>query len=468
MLDRNSAGLDLGAVRVQPHERLIVSATQRTTVEPLVMQLLLLLGGRAGHLVTRREIFERCWGAAPAGDDSLNRLVAVLRKALNQVAGDSVVIETVPGAGYVLRLAPDNGTSPASEADADVQQVIAAAFDSWRLGLPEPDHPRLERIRAACRARPTNAAAWASLALLCRQAAEYAEPETGGAYLAECEAAARNALALEAGQPRASAALASVAPLFGRWQEARQHLCAILENGNEDPVPRHDLAIVEMATGRVEAAKSLMDRLITADPLAACYAYKSIYQHWSLGDLTGMDQVADRAVQLWPTHPAVWTARLWTLAYTGRAEAALGMLQEPEVRPAIPPPMLAFVRQVLTARLQGTEAMVEEAAAASRRVAASGPAQAIASLFALGLLGHDAALLEVAEAYYVRSGSHPVPMRHTASSLSITDQHRRVTQILFTPVFAAARHEPRFMALCERIGLVRYWDSSGLTPDFAR
>lgn len=467
MLDRNSAALDLGAVRVQPHERLIVSATDRTTVEPLVMQLLMLLAGRAGQLVTRREIFARCWGSAPAGDDSLNRLVAVLRKALNQVAGGRVTVETVPGTGYVLRLAPDHGKSVASGAEEDVQQAITAAFDSWRAGLPEPDHPRLELLRAACRAHPESAAAWASLALLCRQAAEYAEPDRGGSFLAECEAAARNALALEAGHPRASAALASVAPLFGRWQEARLQLAAILENGRDDPVPRHDLAIVEMATGRIRAAKSLMDRLIAADPLAACFAYKSIYQHWSVGDLAGMDQVADRAVQLWPTHPAVWTARMWTLAYTGRAEAALGMLQEPEIRPAIPPPMLAFVRQVLVARLERDGALAQQAVAASRRVAATGPAQAIASLFALGLLGPTEALLEVAEAYYVRSGSNPVPIRQPSASLSITDQHRRLTQILFTPVFAPARAEQRFTALCERIGLARYWDESGLAPDLA-
>ena len=36
---------------------------------------------------------------------------------------------------------------------------------------------------------------------------------------------------------------------------------------------------------------------------------------------------------------------------------------------------------------------------------------------------------------------------------SVNDQHRRVTQVLFTPAGAGMRSDPRFMEFCERIGL---------------
>jgi len=458
--------LVIGSVRVRPRERVVETPTASVTVEPLVMQLLVALTRRAGQLVTRREIFARCWGDAPVGDDSLNRIVAALRKALQRVAASWITVETVPATGYVLRLVPRAGEPAIADQDAeDVRHATEAALDSWRKGLPEPDHLRLELLRRACALQPDNAQAHGLLALLCRLAAEYAEPGTASIYVAECEASARRALTLDSRQPDALTALASVEPLMGRWLDARARLMAIREVHGKHPAATHDLAIVEMATGRVRAAKELMDGLLAADPLAPCYCYKSIYQHRSIGDLAGLDRVADRAIQLWPTHPAVWTARFWTLAYTQRAKAAMNMLADAAVRPDLPPPALGFMRQALLAAV-GEAAERTAALAASITIAGAGPAQAIASLFSAGLLQSREAIFEIAEAYYFRTGKVPVPMRHTAHELSVNDQHRRVTQILFTPVFEGMRDDPRFLSLCHRAGLSSYWDATGLRPDF--
>lgn len=454
----------VGGLSVHPRERLIATTSGRATVEPLVMQLLVALSRRAGQLVTRREIFDVCWGSAAVGDDSLNRIVAVLRKTVQGLAGSTVKIDTVPGAGYILRLASD--ARGEGEPASNLPTAIEKAYDSWRAGLPQPDHILLETMRRECGLHPTSAQAWGMLALLCRHAAEYAEPGEVSAHVVECESSARRALALEAAQPEALVALASVAPLFGRWGDARQRLETILKANPNHAVAAHDLAMVEMATGRVRAAKAIMDGLLALDPLAACYCYKSMYQHWSVGDLTGLDHVADRAMHLWPTHPAVWTARLWTLAYTGRAEAALEMLADKAVRPNVPMPALAFFRHVIGSVVNSAPEQIESAVAASRRIAAAGPAQAIASLFGLGLLNASDDAFEVAEAYYLRKGSVPVPLRHTVGELSVNEQHRRVTQILFTPVFASMRTDPRFRSLCEHIGLSNYWEISGLNPDF--
>jgi len=462
----NTSELLIDCVRVRPRERLIESQAACITVEPLVMQLFIALIRRAGTLVTRREIFEKCWGGVPVGDDSLNRVVSALRKALQRTAAHLMTVETVAGTGYVLRLIAAAGASGTpTQHDGDVQRAIAAAWDSWRNGLPEPDHLRLELLRRACGLQPDQAKTHGMLALLCRLAAEYAEPGAAAAYVSECEASARRALALDANQPEALTALASVAPLMGRWSDARERLTAIRSVHGQHPAATHDLAIVEMATGRVRAAKQLMDGLLAADPLAPCYCYKSVYQHWSLGNHTRMDLVADRAVQLWPTHPAVWLARLWTLAYTQRTKAALEMLSDTAVRPDLPPPMRGFMRQVLIAAEPDASGR-GDSIAASVRMAGSGPAQAIACLFAAGLLRSADAVFEIAEGYYFRSGNVPVPLRHTSEELSVNDQHRRVTQILFTPVFEGTRADPRFKSICDRIGLSSYWESTGQLPDY--
>lgn len=466
-IDRSASDFRLGPIKVRPRERVVEADGSSFALEPLVIRLLVLLSRRAGQLITRGEIFELCWGSAPVGDDSLNRLVAALRKTLELASPDTVAIQTVSGAGYVLRLRPypANNTTP-SKAEADVKAALEAAHESWRLGLPEPDYLQLESMRRISAIAGRNAEVWGTLALLCRHAAEYAPPEEVPSFVRECEASARRCLMLDEAQPGALTALASVAPLFGRWLEARISLVGALEKAPHSPMASHDLAIVEMATGRVREAKAIIDRLAGADPLAACYVYKSVYQHWSVGDWAGLNHVADRGIHLWPHHPAIWTARLWTLAYTGRLSAAADMLADEAIRPPIPLAALRFLSVVIGGLLSGSNDAIDDAIEEARNKAATGPAQAIASMFALGLLNGPDALMDVAEAYYLRSGAQPVPVSHSEKEMAVNDQYRRVTQILFTPAFERVRGTERFSDLCEKIGLTHYWEATGLLPDY--
>lgn len=459
---------NIGHVRVSPAARLIESESGSFTTEPLVMQLLVELSRNAGRVVSRRDIFDRCWGSAAVGDDSLNRIVASLRKALSKADGGSVRIDTVPGAGYALRIRASPGERPFARASTGsrVDEACREGLDSIRLGWPEPDNLRIEQLRSAVAAEPADASAWGMLALLTRYAAEYALPGESGDFVVECEESARRALELDGRQPQALVALATVAPLFGRWTDAIARLGQVLARTPGDFTANHEQVIADMATGRVGAAVARLDRLIAADPLAACLVYKGVYQHWSRGNLIGMDQLADRGVHLWPTHPAIWTARLWTLAFTGRIEAALAMVDDEAARPAVPPPALRLLRMVLSAAANGSANALDEAAAVAGQAAQTGPAQAITALFALGLLQRTDDAFALAGAYYLRSGKGPVPVRHTDGEPSVNDQHRRVTQILFTPACAAMRDDARFARLCERVGLLAHWQQTGLAPDF--
>lgn len=465
-LTRETGDFELGPINVRPAMRSLETSTGSVSVEPLVMRLLVTLSRRAGQLVSREQVFDACWGRAAVGDDSLNRAVAILRKALRETAGNTVRIETVPGSGYMLRLVASGSREQLSDNGDLVREAIDSGFDSWRLGSPEPDHLRLELLRQITAEYHESAGAWGMLALLCRQAAEYADPSEVAAYVAECQAAARRALALNSSQGEATVALASLAPLYGRWSEARVQLMQALDCVPGHVVALHDLAMLEMATGRVRAAKEIMDELIRRDPLAACLRYKSIYQHWSLKDLTRLDQVADSAIQLWPSHPAVWNARFWTLAYTDRGYASIAMLQD-ATRPYFPEQATRLLRMAVTASLADNDALADEAARACSGAAARGPTQAVAAMFGLGLLGRVDDLFDVAAAYYLRAGKGPVPIRRTTAEPSINDQHRRVTQALFTPACAGMRAErSRFLDLCASMGLTEYWESTDFAPDF--
>src|SRR4028118_2001172 len=95
----NQPDVEFAGLAISPSRRHIAGTMGEHSVEPLVMQLLLLLGGSCGAVVDRRTIFAELWGSSQVGDDSLNRVVASLRKALQRAAGDKVAGETIPRVG---------------------------------------------------------------------------------------------------------------------------------------------------------------------------------------------------------------------------------------------------------------------------------------------------------------------------------------------------------------------------------
>jgi hypothetical protein len=126
------------------------------------------------------------------------------------------------------------------------------------------------------------------------------------------------------------------------------------------------------------------------------------------------------------------------------------MTDDHGLRPKLPAPLLGFLRLILTEAAAPSAGKRGEAVQAAIRLAAKGPTQAVASLFALGLLEAADELFAVADAYYFRAGDVAVPVRHGLDELAVNDQHRRVTQILFTPVFGNVRSEDRFLEYTRR------------------
>lgn len=461
------ADFTLGPTLVSPSSRRVAGPGGSMAIEPRVMQILVVLAEAAGMVVTRETLFRRCWGGVYVGEDSLNRAVAGARRVADTVAIGCFAIETIPRTGYRLtRLTASNPESTANIcADKPhLDGAIEAGKNAWRLGFPAVPTVALERVRQAAASHSDRADVWGVLALLLRDAVEYAVPGDCASLVDECECAAARALAIDSDEANAMTALASLAPLFGDWFERRGRLLAA---GGEDPArisAAHALAMLEMATGRPSAASPIIACLIDRDPLAAIFHYKRVYHLWTLGALGEMDRVADRAMQLWPRHPAIWFARWWSLACAGRPEAALLQLADAASLPEVPPSTFAVLTATAAALAGGGPAAA--AVQLNLDAATRGPAQSIAAIIHLAALGAIDAAFDVANGYLLRQGPLVVPIRHTDTDPSITDQHRRVTQMLFIPPTAPMRSDPRFLPLCEAIGLTDYWDRAGVLPDF--
>ena len=92
----------LGPMLVGPARRLVQGPGGSAHVQPLIMQVFLMLVDARGQVVTRNELFDQVWGGVMVGDDSLNRAIGKVRQIGAQVAPGLFEIETIPRTGYRL------------------------------------------------------------------------------------------------------------------------------------------------------------------------------------------------------------------------------------------------------------------------------------------------------------------------------------------------------------------------------
>ncbi len=82
------------------------------TIEHRVMKVLVALHRSCGHAVSRDDLIDLCWEGRIVGEDSLNRGISQLRKAL--AAEPAVTIDTIARIGYRLRIDKEDESPAAS------------------------------------------------------------------------------------------------------------------------------------------------------------------------------------------------------------------------------------------------------------------------------------------------------------------------------------------------------------------
>lgn len=487
--------LVLGAATVSPSTRLVRGPGGEATLEPRAMQVLVALSDAAGSVVTRDDIFSRCWGAAVVGDDSLNRTIADIRRVARSVAADSFAVETVPRTGYRLVInegapgARESGTrrrwllglggagaiSVAGAAGywlvgrerppSQAETLVAQADQALQAGPPDGSARAAELLERAVALDPRNADAWGRLALAQVGLVDASPPGQAPAVAAAVQEAARRALALDPRQPDALSALAILPPYFGDWLAAERRMRRVLEVAPGHLPTLDELAFLLVAVGRARESATFRLSFSPSQPLHITHQYRLIFAYWILGRIHEADRAGERAQQLWPKHPAVWFARLWVLAFTERAERALAQVEDAAARPNLPPWMVETLTASMTAL--ASRRPKDIGLAVDRLVAevTRGPSNAVTALLLLNGLGAVDRAFDVAEAYLLESGQLMASVRWRPGQLAVNDQRRRKSHMLFVPVTAAMRADPRFTSLVDRIGLSAYWSAAGVRPD---
>ena len=484
----------VAGLTVDPVRRRITGPGGEAVTEPLVMQLLLLLIDRQDQVFERRELFERLWGNAQVGDDSLNRLVGSLRKALERTSEGAVQIETVPRVGYRLITEPHGAgvgspiTRRSMIAGSAFSVVALGGAGLWlarsdtnaakakslidrgdtllRDAAPIQAGDALPPLRAALDVDPRNARALGLLALAEETLANNGGSANAGDILQSAERAAQTALRIDPGEPHALLAMIDLTAARLDWSQWEDRLESLRASAPANVHVLGSLSNLLQAAGRTSRSWVYNEQAAAVAPTSPTPQWRRALRLWTAGRNDDALSLTERTLPLWPRHPMVWNARFMILAFTGRAGAAAAMLHNPVGPPINAHPVrLPQWLPTLDAFADPTPTRIARAKDANLAAAQLNPSQATYAAMILSQLGEIDAAFEVINALLLSKGpmvtNRPIaPRSFVANSPSWCR-----TQWLFMPPLAAVRRDARFQPLCDEIGLTRYWRRRGVGPD---
>ena len=94
--------IQLDELTINPHLSSVLIGEQEVSLDPKLLDLLLLLCHHKNQIVTRHQILESIWPNSIVTDNAVNKLVASLRKVLKDEPKSPKYIQTIPKRGYRL------------------------------------------------------------------------------------------------------------------------------------------------------------------------------------------------------------------------------------------------------------------------------------------------------------------------------------------------------------------------------
>jgi DNA-binding winged helix-turn-helix (wHTH) protein/tetratricopeptide (TPR) repeat protein len=506
----------LGLAVVSPSSRTIAGPGGTAVVEPRVMQVLVVLADAAGQVVTRETLFQRCWGGVYVGDDSLNRTVGAIRKLASDIADSSFEIETIPRTGYRLTgetrevVGSDAGVAEPSSAKAVSRRVLigggaaaavalaggagwwwvdeaspSARFDAlmaqgdeaFRNGnafegsvLGGNDSPTmLQLYEQAVHLQPNSARAWGLLAYFRSAAAEDAASESFegsekgkklNQLVADAQAAIQRALQLDPKEPNARVGMFLLqGTMFDQATRDRILRGILATDPNNIPAMMELMPLVQ-AAGLTRESWMWNERILHLSPFARVCLTVKAFKLWIMNRVPEADNVIDRVRALWPDYGFATYARLILFALTGRPGAARALIKGAKLDPLAASAWSAG----LDALESRTPAMIERAKATLVDAAARSPIMANDMVMLLCALGLKETAFEVSDGFLLWKGK--LVSEKQASGQEIDDYNRRMSQWLFTPPLAIMRADPRFLNICDQLGLTAYWRARHVRPDY--
>jgi len=484
----------LGILDAEPATRQLKSGGRSETLEPRVMQVLVALF-RAGSIVTREELIQRCWDGRVVGDDAINRVLSRIRHIAADLGQGSFSVETITKVGYRLHTSGEvaDHALPAGEPIRTERRklvgslvgagAIAAVGGTLALQLLRPNRrPKqaeelfqraialrtsasdaenrqvIAYLREAVRIAPDYGEAWGALAFAYRGALGVdADPAAVAGYSDRMQEAIRQANRYDPGNADAAFAQRLGGAFFGRWTEMEPVYRDLAKRYPKHPVGHYLLGSLQMDVGRWDDAVETLQAAKKRNLLSPIIRYKLTVALWSAGRISEAEHEIDDALR-WSMHSAIWQTKIKMLAMTGRPQAALAILNDIAARPAdTTPEYLDRTRLFVTALISNAPADRNKALAGviehSRQDHVPVP-----QAFQCAMLGERETALDILEGCYLGTGSW--------ASKRPADPTDGAAHPLFQPQARSLWRDARFNRILEGIGLEQYWRATRRQPDY--
>lgn len=485
----------LGRAKVDPSTRRIEADGRAETIEPRMMQVLVVMARARGEVVTRDEVVTQCWDGRIVGEDAVNRVFFRLRQ-LSQVLGPGTFrIETIPRVGYRLDVTEaaiaDTARQPGAPllglsrravglgvlalgGAALVGKLALAGNQSAYTPLPEAkryfdlaqdargqlSYSQTEQsmayLKEAVRVDPNFADAWGELAVGYSQMLNWFAPRSDADQLKILSrSAARRALQLDPENVDAKYAQICLESCYGRWTEQEGRLRAFIADHPDFEPARRALATVMTETGRLEEALRVLRTLDNRDRPSASYRAFLTDALLSADRLEEAEDQIDESLRIWPRKFTFWSARIELLLVSGRKDEALRYMYDASQRPLELVPQFGKLVQVFRAVATGDAGDHDRALEMVRTGGRQPPGDLAIAAMQAAFLGDLDLSFSMYHGYFLDRG----PWR-------VGPQERRFSSGLFKVETRQLRRDPRFASLVREIGLERYWRLAHAAPAY--
>lgn len=403
--------------------------------------------------------------ASPTGDNNYRKPLSRNLGRRSVIAG--VAVATVAAGGGYLGMRSLSKYEPPAEAEVLRQKAMAIMQD----GRPDEQNQAIIYLNEATQIAPDFAAAWGGLALNHALRKFQVPLAARPGEDARCRSAARTALDLDSEEPISHCALLLLEPPYRRWAGVERSARELVGRIPAIPLVFHNVGDLLIDVGRSSDSLEIYERIDRKRFLIPMSERTVIQALWNAGRLQLAEERLDQVAGRWPQHYAVWNLRAAFLTYTGRADEAVRMLSDGSVRPVGFPDDQLNAALITARAMAGVEAPANAIRVNLETLKLGSPdvltylsrkvtlAQQVAQRCAA--CGDKESAFALLNGYYFGEGE----WAHVAPEAGDMD---RSTFALFEPPMSNLWSDSRFTTLTRRIGLDRYWQTTGKRPDFQR
>ena len=338
----------------------------------------------------------------------------------------------------------------------EAQLLVDAAMKCLQSGQPQEHAQAIPLLVEATCIAPADAEAWGLLAVLyAARRSEVPLPDRP-ALIARARSAIKTAQNLDSDELRSQCAEIILIPAYRNWERKEKGARAILDRVPGQPLALFSLATVLAQTGRWSEAADTARRISRKRFLLPAVEEFNVFALWGAGDIVQAELAGELAARRFPSHQGLFEARLALLMHSGRASAAIDLIDT--ARPSDYP--LAKIEPArATARALGASKHPLEAVRPNLEAVEKGDLEPLTAAVRCAALGAAEECFALLDGYYLEKGSW-------ASVAPPGGEEDRSTMSLFMPPMDQIWRDERFGVLTDVIGLARYWQETGLKPDF--